>query len=95
VKAGALLQLEESAHQNRLLGLVLLALERRGVSGRPSNQPVAAHYQRNFDIVELNAPFYPWPRLTIVIWTRGSASLPRIGRAERRTSLAHSQDDCF
>ncbi len=39
-------------------------------AGLPANQWFA-HYQRTFDTVELNAPFYHWPRLTTVRnWAR-------------------------
>ena len=39
-------------------------------AGLPTNQWLA-HYQRTFDTVELNAPFYHWPRLTTVRnWAR-------------------------
>jgi uncharacterized protein YecE (DUF72 family) len=39
----------------------------------PTNQWLA-HYQRTFDTVELNAPFYHWPRLaTVQNWARQAA----------------------
>ena len=58
-------------HPNRLLRLVLLALEGEAYSaGRPSSRWLA-HCQRAFDTVELNSPFYHWPRPAAVQnWAR-------------------------
>jgi uncharacterized protein YecE (DUF72 family) len=55
----------------RLFRLVLLALERFVLSGRNRDASRFAHYRSVFDTVELNAPFYGWPKpATVKTWRR-------------------------